>query len=50
MDNARRFVSTSDDKSLRAWEFGIPVVIKYVAEPDMHSMPAVTMSHNRINL
>lgn len=28
IDEARRFVSSSDDKSLRVWEFGIPVQIK----------------------
>ncbi|KAJ3302049.1 hypothetical protein HDU76_005588 [Blyttiomyces sp. JEL0837] len=43
VDENRRFVTTSDDKTLRAWEFDIPVVIKYIAEPDMHSMPAVTL-------
>ena len=37
-DHARRFVSTSDDKSLRAWEYGIPVPIKFIAEPYMFSM------------
>uniref|UniRef100_A0A383WPQ6 Pre-mRNA-processing factor 17 n=1 Tax=Tetradesmus obliquus TaxID=3088 RepID=A0A383WPQ6_TETOB len=42
IDDARRFVSSSDDKSLRVWEFGIPVQIKYIADPSMHSMPAVT--------
>jgi len=31
IDDARRFVSSSDDKSLRVWEFGIPVQIKYIA-------------------
>lgn len=37
-DDGRRFVSTSDDKSLRAWEYGIPVPIKYIAEPHMYAM------------
>ncbi|KAF7722134.1 hypothetical protein EC973_003678 [Apophysomyces ossiformis] len=43
VDDNRRFITTSDDKTMRAWEFDIPVVIKYIAEPDMHSMPAVTL-------
>ncbi|KAJ9055739.1 hypothetical protein DSO57_1000597 [Entomophthora muscae] len=47
VDDNRRFVSTSDDKTMRVWEFGIPVVIKYVAEPYMHSMPAVSLHPSR---
>ncbi|THU91626.1 pre-mRNA splicing factor [Dendrothele bispora CBS 962.96] len=43
VDENRRFVTTSDDKTIRAWDFDIPVVIKYNAEPHMHSMPAVTL-------
>ena len=43
VDHNRRFVSTSDDKSLRAWDYDIPVPIKLVADPLMHSMPAVTL-------
>ncbi|CAA7020742.1 unnamed protein product [Microthlaspi erraticum] len=46
VDNNRRFVTSSDDKSLRVWEFGIPVVIKYISEPHMHSMPAVSVHPN----
>ncbi|KAJ2743633.1 hypothetical protein GGI20_003605 [Coemansia sp. BCRC 34301] len=42
-DSNRRFISTSDDKSIRVWEFGIPVVIKLVADPSMHSVPAVAL-------
>ncbi|KAF2794790.1 WD40 repeat-like protein [Melanomma pulvis-pyrius CBS 109.77] len=37
-DEDRRFVTTSDDKSLRAWEYGIPVPIKFIAEPYMFAM------------
>eukprot|EP00708_Paratrimastix_pyriformis_P002294 GAFH01001036.1.p2 GENE.GAFH01001036.1~~GAFH01001036.1.p2 ORF type:complete len:433 (-),score=168.22 GAFH01001036.1:71-1369(-) len=43
IDNARRFVSSSDDKALRVWEWGIPVTVKLVAEPHMHSIPSVSM-------
>ncbi|CCJ29105.1 unnamed protein product [Pneumocystis jirovecii] len=43
IDENRRFITTSDDKSLRAWEYGIPVPIKYIAEPYMHSMPSVAL-------
>lgn len=46
-DDARRFVSTSDDKTMRVWEYDIPVVIKYVADPSMHSQPVCAMHPNR---
>lgn len=36
----------TDDKSIRLWEWEIPVDFKNIAEPDMHSMPAVGMSRN----
>ncbi|KAI9832586.1 MAG: hypothetical protein M1826_001536 [Phylliscum demangeonii] len=38
VDQDRRFITTSDDKSLRAWEYNIPVPIKFIAEPYMFSM------------
>lgn len=38
VDENRRFISTSDDKSLRAWEYGIPVPIKFIAEPYMFAL------------
>ncbi|KAJ1896183.1 hypothetical protein LPJ66_004146 [Kickxella alabastrina] len=47
IDSNRRFISTSDDKSMRVWEFGIPVVIKLVADPSMHSVPAVALHPNQ---
>lgn len=43
VDDNRRFVSTSDDKKILVWEWGIPVPVKYISEPSMHSMPAVTL-------
>lgn len=46
VDENRRFVTTSDDKTIRVWDYDIPVVIKYIAEPHMHSMPTVTMHPN----
>lgn len=46
IDGGRRFVSTSDDKSLRVWDWDIPVDVKYIADPSMHSIPAVTAAPN----
>lgn len=46
VDNNKRLVSTSDDKSIRAWEWDIPVDFKYLADPQQHSMPSVALSRN----
>lgn len=46
VDEGRRFVTSSDDKTLRVWEYGIPVVIKYISEPHMHSMPSISLHPN----
>ncbi|KAI0981773.1 hypothetical protein GJ496_003964 [Pomphorhynchus laevis] len=46
VDRNRRIISTSDDKSIRVWEWDIPVDFKYIADPSMHSMPAVATSRN----
>ncbi|KAF2486694.1 WD40-repeat-containing domain protein [Neohortaea acidophila] len=37
-DENRRFITTSDDKSLRAWEYNIPVPIKLISDPSMFAL------------
>ncbi|TLD27303.1 hypothetical protein PspLS_05312 [Pyricularia sp. CBS 133598] len=37
-DDGRRFMTTSDDRTLRAWEYGFGVPIKYIAEPYLFAM------------
>jgi pre-mRNA-processing factor 17 len=44
IDQARRFVTTSDDKSVRVWDYGVGVDIKYIADPAMHAIPAAVLS------
>jgi pre-mRNA-processing factor 17 len=39
VDDDKKFVSTSDDKKVLVWEFDIPVPIKYIQDPEMHSIP-----------
>ncbi|ORY70610.1 WD40-repeat-containing domain protein [Leucosporidium creatinivorum] len=41
VDENRRFLTSSDDKTMRLWDIDIPVAIKIIAEPSMHSMPAI---------
>lgn len=50
VDENRKFISTSDDKSIRVWEWDIPVDVKYIADPTLHSMPAVTSAPNNKRL
>ncbi|KAL8357763.1 hypothetical protein RB598_002521 [Gaeumannomyces tritici] len=38
VDDGRRFMTTSDDRTLRAWEYGFGVPIKYIAEPYLFAM------------
>lgn len=41
-DENRRFITTSDDKSLRAWEYNIPVPIKLISDPGMFPLVKAT--------
>lgn len=35
VDNNRKFASTSDDKKVFLWEYGIPIVVKHISDPEM---------------
>uniref|UniRef100_A0AC34QZ34 Pre-mRNA splicing factor n=1 Tax=Panagrolaimus sp. JU765 TaxID=591449 RepID=A0AC34QZ34_9BILA len=45
-DDNRRFCSTSDDKSIRIWEWGIPVDTKLIQNAGLHSIPTMTKAPN----
>lgn len=42
-DEGRKFVSTSDDKKILVWEYGIPVPIAYIQDPGMSGVPYVAL-------
>ena len=44
IDNNRKFVTSSDDKTIRVWEWDINVDIKMIADATNHSMPTCTPS------
>lgn len=37
--DGKKFLSTSDDKSVRIWELGINIPIKFISDPTQFSMP-----------
>lgn len=46
IDEGKKFVSTSDDKRILTWDWGIPVPISYISEADMHSVPTMALHPN----
>ena len=45
-DEGRKIITTSDDRKIFIWNYGIPVVDKYISEPHMHAVPAVAVHPN----
>jgi pre-mRNA-processing factor 17 len=46
VDGNKKFVSSSDDKKLFLWEFGIPVVVKHISEPAMNIITYMQLHPN----
>jgi pre-mRNA-processing factor 17 len=46
VDNNKKFVSTSDDKKVFLWEFGIPVVVKHVSDPEQLAISQTALHPN----
>lgn len=46
LDDNKKFISTSDDKKIFLWEFGIPVVAKHISEPNLHAVPYTALHPN----
>ncbi|CUM63306.1 uncharacterized protein PRCAT00000877001 [Priceomyces carsonii] len=39
IENGSRFMSTSDDKSVKFWDWQINIPVKSISDPSLHSMP-----------
>lgn len=46
IDGGKKLMTSADDKTIRCWEYGIPVDYRLIADPEMHSMPSATLSPN----
>jgi pre-mRNA-processing factor 17 len=46
VDENRKFASTSDDKKVFLWEFGIPIVVKHISDPEMCAVTATDVHPN----
>lgn len=45
-ENNKKLITTSDDKKIFIWEYGLPVVVKYISDPAMFSITAVSVHPN----
>jgi pre-mRNA-processing factor 17 len=43
VENNNRFMTTSDDKSVRFWDWQINIPCKVISDPSQHSMPAAVV-------
>ena len=43
-EGGNKMITTADDKTLRVWEYGLPVDHRMIADPEMHCMPSATLS------
>lgn len=46
IDGGNKLMTSSDDKTIRCWEYGIPIDYRLIADPEMHSAPSATLSPN----
>lgn len=46
LEDGKRIATTSDDKSIRFWDYGIPACVKHYTEAHMTSMPSVAVHPN----
>ncbi|CRH02625.1 pre-mRNA splicing factor, putative [Plasmodium relictum] len=42
-ENNKKLISTSDDKKIFIWEYGLPVVVKYISDASMYSITSVSV-------
>lgn len=43
VDNNKKFMSCGDDKRIYMWEFGTPVVIKNISDPDLQTLTTMSL-------